>query len=146
MVEGVLLTRLEIVSATGGAVLKAMKGDDPGASGFGEAYFSIVEKGAVKAWKRHRKMTLNLIVPCGEIRFVIYDDRPESRTCGSHEEVRLSLRNYQRLTIPPMLWMGFQGGSEQLNMLLNLADMAHDPAEADRLDPREIAFDWSSYL
>ena len=30
-----------------------MKAVDPGYAGFGEAYFSMVDRGAVKGWKRH---------------------------------------------------------------------------------------------
>jgi len=88
-------------------------------------------------------MTLNLVVPCGEIRFVIYDDRQGSPTFRQVEEFRLSVGNYQRLTVPPMVWMGFQGCSDQMNMLLNLADMPHDPQEADQLERHQISFDWS---
>ena len=35
-------------------------------TGFEEAYFSLIDKDAVKAWKRHKTMTLNLVVPLGD--------------------------------------------------------------------------------
>ena len=39
-------------------------------------YFGVnIESGVVKAWKRHRQMTLNLVVSVGVIRFVMFDDR-----------------------------------------------------------------------
>ena len=57
-----------------------MKETSAGYAGFGEAYFSQVDKGAIKAWKRHKKMTLNLLVPVGEIKFVLFDDREASNT------------------------------------------------------------------
>ena len=34
-------------------------------------YFSVVNPGVVKGWKLHKKMTCNLIVPIGTIKFVI---------------------------------------------------------------------------
>ena len=72
MIEDVILTPLKIIDVPGGSVMHAMKKDDLGYSNFGEAYFSEIEPNNIKAWKRHRKMTLNLIVPNGEIRFVLF--------------------------------------------------------------------------
>ena len=89
-IEGVRLSPLKIIDGEKGSVLHAMKQDDPGFEGFGEAYFSTVIKGAVKGWKRHTRMTLNLVVPFGSIRFVIYDDRENSITRDSYFDVTLS--------------------------------------------------------
>ena len=41
---------------------------------FGEAYISEVLPGIVKAWKFHYKMTLNLIVVKGRVKFVFCND------------------------------------------------------------------------
>jgi len=142
--EGVLLTPMKIVDTPGGDVLHGLKQDDPGFEGFGEAYFSTVNTGAIKAWKRHREMVLNLVVPVGEVRFVLFDDRPESTTFGKYQTVNLSINNYQRLTVPPMLWMGFQGASEGENILLNIASIPHRPDEADRLALEEIEYHWEN--
>jgi dTDP-4-dehydrorhamnose 3,5-epimerase len=144
MIEGVILTPLKIIPGESGDVLHAMKRTESSFCGFGEAYLSTIKKGAVKAWKRHREMTLNLVVLCGEIKFVLYDERQESSTCGEITEVTLSRNNYQRLTVPPKVWMGFQGLEEGLNMLLNIADIPHDPYEIDRIDAHKnhINYNW----
>lgn len=141
-IDGVLLTPLEIIDTPGGNVLHGMKLDDPGYSGFGEAYFSIVESGIVKGWKRHRQMALNLVVPVGAVRFVIYDDRVVTTTYQMLQEVTLSKSNYQRLSVPPMVWMAFQGVDDQENILLNIASIRHDPREVDRKSVDEIPFVW----
>lgn len=99
-------------------------------------------QGYIKAWKRHRKMTLNLVVPTGEIKFVLFDDRLDSTTCGQFFSIHLSRNNYQRLTVPPLVWMGVQGVSEDLNMLLNIASIPHDPEEVDQCDFQEIKYLW----
>lgn len=140
--DGVLLTPLREIETPGGNVLHAMKANDPGYVGFGEAYFSQIEPGAIKPWKRHRRMTLNIVVPAGSIRFVIYDDRESSTTAGRFMDVVLSPENYCRLTVPPMLWMAFQGRGNTRSLLLNVADFQHDPAEADRKTLGEIEFGW----
>ncbi|WP_321491593.1 dTDP-4-dehydrorhamnose 3,5-epimerase [uncultured Desulfobacter sp.] len=144
LMPGVLLTPLNRIRVDKGDILHAAKVSDPGIKAFGEAYFSIIRSGEIKAWKRHRDATLNLIVPVGEIRFVLYDDRLCSAKQGETFSVILSLENYYRLTVPPMLWMGFQGVGPESNMLLNIADIPHDPDEADRLDVDCIGYDWTN--
>ena len=141
--EGVLLTPLSIVTTSSGDVMHAMKKSNVGYSGFGEAYFSQVESGVIKAWKRHHEMTLNLVVPVGVIDFVLYDDRHNSSTCSEFQQVTLSKENYYRLTVPPMVWVGFQGCDSNISMLLNIADTEHHPDELDRMDLKDIDFDWS---
>lgn len=134
MIEGVILTPVKIIPGDTGDVLHAMKKIESSFHGFGEAYFSTIKKGAVKAWKRHHEMTLNVVVPCGKIKFVLYDDRKKSSSYKEFFQINLSRENYQRLTIPPMIWMGFKGLDDGLNMLLNISDILHNPDESDRLD------------
>jgi dTDP-4-dehydrorhamnose 3,5-epimerase len=132
-IEGVLLSPLRIIETESGNVLHALKQQEDAFSGFGEAYFSSVQQGAAKGWKKHRRMILNIVVPAGEIAFVLYDDREQSATRGMVQEIKLSLANYQRLTVPPGVWMAFKGIHPGTNMLLNIASIPHDPAEADNL-------------
>ena len=142
-IEGVLIVPLKIISIDGGDVLHAMKSSDEGYLGFWEAYFSTIKHGVVKAWKRHREMVLNLIVPVGMITFVLYDDRQDSSTYGSFQEIILSQENYCRLTVPPMVWLGFKGVMEGANsMLLNIANIPHDPDEVDRLELDVLKYNW----
>ena len=72
------LTELKIIEQTQGYVMHGMRSSDGSCAGFGEAYFSTVNNGMIKGWKLHRKMTLNLIVPHGEIRFVVHGASEDS--------------------------------------------------------------------
>ena len=72
--DGVTLTPLKKITHPKGDIFHAMKASDDGFFGFGEAYFSTVNQGEVKGWKKHTEMTLNLVVVTGEIKFVVYDD------------------------------------------------------------------------
>jgi len=144
LVNDVIITPLKIVNVQGGDVLHGMKFNDPGYYGFGEAYFSSVHSGTIKAWKRHREMTLNLVVPVGSIRFVVYDDRDNSSTKGVYQEVCLNRDNYCRLTIPPHVWLGFQGVDEMTSILLNIANIEHYSEESDRKKIDEIKYTWES--
>ena len=141
-VNGIYITPLKRISVPGGDVLHAMKKSDPGYVGFGEAYFSQVDGGAIKAWKRHKKMILNLVVPVGKIRFVLFDDREVSNS--RFQEVIISKDNYCRLTVPPMIWMGFQGLSDNVSMLLNIANIVHEPNEVDKKNIEQIEFNWGN--
>ena len=143
MIEGIIITPLNVIETIGGNVLHGMKSTDIGYSGFGEAYFSKVKSGAVKGWKRHRQMILNLIVPVGSIRFVIFDDRKNSQSRNQLQQVFLSRsENYRRLTVPPMVWLGFQGLDRKESLILNVASINHSPDEVDRKELDAIKFDW----
>jgi dTDP-4-dehydrorhamnose 3,5-epimerase len=120
-----------------GDILHAMKRSERGFRGFGEAYFTTVRHGVTKGWKRHRKMTLNLVVPVGAVRFVVHDDRT-----GEFHDFRLSEDNYGRLNVPPGLWVAFRGLDEGLNLILNIADLEHDPAEAESVELEKIEYEW----
>ncbi len=136
----ILVTPLRRIPTIGGDVMHALKDSDEGFNGFGEVYFSWVEQGAIKAWKYHQNMTLNLVVPLGEISFVFYikDQRDCFRTEIIGEE------QYVRLTVPPGIWFGFQGRGSGKNLLMNLADMAHNPDEVLRKNTSEIVYNWST--
>ena len=141
-IEGLIVSPLKQIENPKGYILHAMKIGSEGFLGFGEAYFSSVNKGEIKGWKKHQEMTLNLIVPTGEIRFVIYDDREHSLTNNQVFDINLSRDNYYRLTVPPGLWLGFQGVSADTNLLLNIANIEHNPDESINLPLEEIKFDW----
>jgi dTDP-4-dehydrorhamnose 3,5-epimerase len=144
MINGVVVTPLSIIDTTGGDVMHGMKHSDKGYVGFGEAYFSIIEYGLIKGWKRHKEMVMNLVVPLGAVRFVLYDGRHDYTDYSKFQEITLSRDdNYCRLTVPTGVWMGFQGLSEIDSILLNIASIEHSLEEVDKKALDEINFDWS---
>ncbi len=134
--DGVILTPLKQIRASKGSVLHAMKSGDEGYVRFGEAYFSTINKSDIKGWKKHIKMTLNLIVPVGKIEFVVYNEKN-----SEFFNVILSQDNYQRLTVRPGFWMAFRGLNED-NILLNIASIEHDPSEAINMKLSDISYRW----
>ena len=111
---------------------------------FGEIYFSSVNSGSVKAWKRHFKMTQHLTVPIGMIKLVLYDNRENSSTSGKIETLEIGEDNYCLVKIPPMLWYGFQGISSMPALIANCTDIPHDPDEVERCAPfdKTIPYIW----
>jgi len=141
MIDGVGLHPLKQIRVPNGDLFHALKSTDEGYCGFGEAYFTQIEAGKVKGWKRHNRMTLNLVVVYGKVKFVIYDDRVSSLTKGLFEVIELSPEdNYQRLTVAPGLWMAFYGASSCTSMLMDIIPQPHDPSETDRKSIEEIPY------
>ena len=137
LMPGVTITPLARIAVAGGDVQHFIRTDSPGYAGFGEVYFSHAQTGVVKAWKRHRQMTLNLVVPLGMVRFVFWDQDAD-HFC---EQV-IGDQNYVRLTVAPGIWFGFQGISAGTNLVSNFADIVHDPDEVDKCEQDTIAFAW----
>jgi dTDP-4-dehydrorhamnose 3,5-epimerase len=133
--DTIKLTRLKRVQVIGGDVLHVMKSFDNGFEGFGEAYISLINPGVIKAWKLHKQMTLNLIVPSGEVRFVFISADFKQR----REEI-IGISNYSRLTVPPGIWFGFQGLGTTVNTVLNIANITHDPNEVERIGLEEFKY------
>ena len=129
VLDGMLKTDLNIISSENGSVMHGLKKGDNGFVDFGEVYFSTVKQGAIKEWKLHKKMTLNLIVPVGEVMFCFLDLRNNSSSFGQKYKIILSQNPYFRLTVPPGIWFGFKGLHEGLNLISNIADIPHDPDE-----------------
>ena len=142
VIEGVCLEPLSIIEVENGNILHGLKSSDKEFESFGEAYFSIIEFEKIKAWKKHIEMTLNIIVPVGEIKFVLFDDRSNSLTYRNFQVVNLSTSQYSRLTIPKNIWLGFQGVGKKLNLLLNIASIEHDPNEVIKKDINQIEYNW----
>ena len=54
--DGVILTPLKKIDHPKGDIYHAMKKSDHGYNGFGEVYFSTINKDDIKGWKKHLKM------------------------------------------------------------------------------------------
>lgn len=132
----VLTTDLKIIQLNDGNVLHALKKTDEGFKSFGEAYFSMVKSDSIKAWKQHTKMTMNLVVPIGKVKFVFFSN-------NNFNEITLSQDNYKRITVPPNIWFGFMGIAACDSLILNIADIIHDADEVKRKELNEIDYDWS---
>jgi len=144
MINGVTLHPLKHIVVPKGDIYHALKSTDEGYEGFGEAYFSQIDHGQVKGWKRHNRITLNIVVPVGAVKFIVYDDRENSITKGQFEEIILSpSNNYQRLTVAPGLWMAFAGVGDEISMLMDIIPEPHDDEEASRLPLEKIQYSFN---
>ena len=138
ILSNIVTTQLSTFDADGGRVMHGIKKNDTGYVGLGEVYFSYINPRAVKAWKKHNRMTLNLVVPLGKVRFVFCDPLNDD-----HYRVEdVGEGNYVRLTVPPGIWFGFQGIALHPSLVTNIADLQHDPAEVDRQVVSSFDYQW----
>lgn len=144
MIEGVIITPLRQIFDERGKVMHMLREDSPVFSQFGEIYFSCTYPGAIKAWHLHKRMTLNYAVIFGEIKCVLYDDRPDSETRGCVEEYFMSPENYYLVTVPPLVWNGWKGLGNKVSIVANCATIPHDPDEIERISASDpsIPYDW----
>jgi len=143
MITGLVLTPLKRIENPKGDIFHVLKCSESNFSQFGEAYFSTVHSNDIKGWKKHTKMILNLVVPVGAVKFVVYDDRENSESYGKFHEEILSVDNYCRLTVPPGVWVAFKGLGVGSNLLLNIASIEHDPLEAMSVSLEHFNYNWS---
>jgi dTDP-4-dehydrorhamnose 3,5-epimerase len=128
-----------IIDVAGGNVRKILQSSDVFFHGFGEAYISEIEPAFVKGWKKHTKMTSTLFVPFGHVRFVTLD---QSQSDTQFHEYFLSNLQPEILQIHPNTWFAFQGLGEQKSIILNIADVEHEPGEAINSAIEDFEFNW----
>jgi dTDP-4-dehydrorhamnose 3,5-epimerase len=142
-IAGVIVRPLRQIPDERGKVMHMLRADSDGYVAFGEIYFSSVYPGAIKAWHLHKRMTLNLAVPLGRIKFVLYDDREGSATRGVVQEIFLGEANYALAIVPPLVWHGFKGIGTETALVANCASIPHDPTEIERKSPFDTAIPYS---
>lgn len=145
MIDGVQVIPLKQIPDERGRIMHMLRADAPHFLQFGEIYFSCVYPGAIKAWHRHKKMTLHYAVVFGTIKLVLYDDRPASATRGEIQEVFPGESNYCLVIIPPLVWNGFKGVGEKTAIVANCASHPHEADEIERMDPFSptIPYNWA---
>ena len=135
--EKIKVKDLPVIEIDGGNVLKFLNSNDSEYEGFGEIYFSQVKFKKIKAWKCHTKMTMNLVVPVGRVKFVFCEN-----INGPFEELIIGENNYKCITVKPNIWFGFQGLKKAQNLVSNFANLEHRDGEVKRLDLNEINYLW----
>ena len=141
MIEGLIITDLQKFSNENGFVYHGMRKTDLGYDGFEEIYFSYIKPGSLKAWKMHKKMTLNLVVPVGDVRFNFIEVDNKSNI-NERYEITIGTSNYSRITVPPGIVFGFKGMSDSINIVTNISNLIHDDNECENFDKKDFEFKW----
>jgi dTDP-4-dehydrorhamnose 3,5-epimerase len=144
MIEGVWVQPLKQIRDDRGGILHMLRNDSELFEAFGEIYFSIVNPGSIKGWNLHKRATANLAVPSGQIKLVLYDERPGSGSRGEIQEITVGEEAYALVKISPGIWTSFKGLGTKPSIVANCCTLAHDPEEVLRCDPfaSEIPYRW----
>tara|TARA_B110000438_G_C15570958_1_gene545380 strand:- start:188 stop:604 length:417 start_codon:yes stop_codon:yes gene_type:complete len=137
MISKVQVKDLVVHKSDKGDLLKGFLKSDNDNFNIGEVYFSEIIHNNIKGWKRHNKMTCNLIVPSGEVKFAILN-----KDINYSFSINLSRENYKLLTIPPCYWFAFKGIGKNSNLILNISDIEHCDNEVDELEIDHFKFNW----
>lgn len=145
MIDGVRILPLRRIQDERGLVMHMLRADDPHFECFGEIYFSVIYPGIIKGWHLHSRMTINYAVVDGDIKLVLYDQRPDSPTVRELQEIHVGQVNYQLVQVPPGVVNGFTAIGGVRAVVANCATIPHDPSEITRIDPftPDIPYDWS---
>jgi len=135
----IIITPLAQIEADGGSVLHAMKSSSQGYYGYGEAYFSSINSNSIKAWKLHSRMTMNLVVPIGKVRFVFCLENKQEKQFRVEE---IGEHRYSRITVPPGIWFGFLGLSNSKSLILNISNIEYDKSEVIKSNLNSIIYNW----
>ena len=91
-----------------GNVLNFLKKNEKGFSGFGEVYFSQINPKSIKAWRKHKRMKMNLAVIVGEVKFVFFNS-----VSKKFKVIKISEEIPKRICVGPNIWFGFQNLSKK---------------------------------
>lgn len=92
-----------------------------------EVYVSTVKKSNIKGWKKHKEMTLNLVVIKGNVKFTFIKKGHKKRY-----QFEIGDNNYGRLVVKPGFWFCFEGMNDE-NIIINCADLEHRSDEVDNI-------------
>ena len=135
------LTSLSKKNLSNGNLYKFIDKNNENFRKFGEVYFSFIKQKSIKAWKLHKKATMNIVVPIGKVRFILFENKDNK--FYDFKEIKIGQSNYKLLTIKPNTWYGFQGLSKNLNLIVNLTNLVHDDNEMIRKKITYFPYDWS---
>ncbi len=144
MIDGVKIVPLKIFPDERGAIMHGVRRDTM-LNEFGEVYFSKIYEGAIKGWHVHETLMLNYICVFGQVKIVMHDLRPKSKTEGETQEVFLGQDNYALLHIPPGIANGTKSLWDPFAIVANITNEPHDPKQKyRRIHPDEgvIPYDW----
>ena len=144
MIEGVLIEERKIFPNEKGNVLHMLRSDAPFFKKFGEIYFSVCLPGAVKGWKKHLRQTQHFAVPFGELKLVLFDDRPDSSTREQVQEIHIGENQYRLVRIPYGVWYSFSAVGKEKALIANCTDMPHESEESisRKLDDKTMPAVW----
>ena len=90
----------------------------------------------------YKESSLNYVCIKGKVRLTLFDDRPGSKSKNEIQEIILSPREYNLITIPPNIWNGFKGLDKDESIIANCLTLPHNEKEMVRKSPDDRYFNY----
>ena len=95
-------------------------------------YFYTIRPGAIKGWGIHKKHEDRYFILFGEMEVVLYDERPESATCGQVSKVVMSEYRRQLMNIPAGVWHANRNIGSKDAVVVNFPTIPYDHENPDK--------------
>jgi dTDP-4-dehydrorhamnose 3,5-epimerase len=147
LIDGVEARRAKVLSDERGRLGEMMRADDPWFEKFGQVYFTTTYPGVVKAWHYHKKQTDHFYVIKGMVKIALYDQREDSPTHGTVNELYLGEHCPGLVRIPPGVQHGWMCVGRTEAYIVNIVSEMYNYTDPDefRTHPHDndIPYDWT---
>jgi dTDP-4-dehydrorhamnose 3,5-epimerase len=150
MIDGVKIRKLKAIGDYRGQLMELFRSDWPEFIRFGQVYMTTCKKNVVKAWHYHKKQTDTFLCFMREVKVVLYDSRPDSKTKGEIIEITAGKENPVLIQIPPLVYHGFMGIADPESIVFNVPTEIYDYQHPDEyrlpFDTPDIPYCWGEGL
>ncbi len=147
LIEGVQARHAKVIPDERGRLGEIFRADDPWFENFGQVYFTTTYPGVVKAWHYHKKQTDCFYVIKGIVKIALYDQRKDSPTYGTVNQLYLGEHCPGLLRIPPGVLHGWMAVGQTEAYIVNIASETYNYDDPDeyRTHPHEndIPYEWA---
>lgn len=126
LIDGVIVREIKPVLTDYGHLNEVFRAEwQPENERVDQIFVSTFQSGGLSAWHAHGETTDRLFVVAGQMRVVLYDNRPDSPTFGKINEFKLGVQRPSLIVIPPQVWHGVQNYLDIPAVLMNAVDLAY---------------------
>ncbi len=147
LIDGVAARRAKVLCDERGRLGEIFRADDPWFERFGQVYFTTTYPGVVKAWHFHKKQTDHFYVVKGMLKVALYDQRDDSPTYGTVNELYIGENCPALVRIPPGIQHGWMCISPKEAYIINVVSEPYNYTQPDefRTHPHDndIPYDWT---
>lgn len=130
------LIEIEKIKLSTGSIIKIFNNEKELKS-IKEIYCSTINYSTIREWKKHKFMTLKILITSGKFKFVF-----PMNNFRRHEHIIMSSNENKLLIIKPGVWFSFIGLNKSKNSLINFSNILHDEDELLRKKIEKKYFDW----
>lgn len=136
LIDGVACKEVRSVLGGGGALTEVWRADwGLDAVGVSQVFAKTMPGHAISGWHAHQHTTDRLFVTSGQVRIVLFDARPGSRTRGTINEWVAGEQRPMLVVVPPGIWHAVRNEHPSAPaIVLNLVDVAYDYDGPDHVE------------